>query len=298
MSGVNWADLTIAVVGGDEREQEICRLAAATGATVRAFGFPWPDAGVPGIRYTESAVAALSGAQVALFPIPGMTMDGAIFANQKIIPDQALLAHMAPRAHIVLGKADAGLRASASALGIALHDYEHDHELMLLRAPAIVEGAIGHIIANTPFTIHDAQIGVVGFGNIGALMVRTLVALGAHVTVAARNPVQRARAYTYGAKSITVDQLEEASSGFDILCSSVPAPLVTPAVIDRMPKPSLVIDLSAPPGGCDLEYARASGRAGIWARALGRRAPITVGRSQWVGIKKIIEAHVLKGTAA
>jgi dipicolinate synthase subunit A len=27
----------------------------------------------------------------------------------------------------------------------------------------------------------------------------------------------------------------------------------------------------------------------VWARGLGRRAPITVGRSQWAGIRKLIE---------
>jgi dipicolinate synthase subunit A len=298
MSALDWDNLVIAVVGGDEREQEICRLAAATGAAVRAFGFPWPDGGLPDVTLAASAPAALAGAHVALFPIPGMTMDGAIFANEKIIPDSNLLRHMANCAHIVLGKADSGLRVNAVSLGIMLHDYEHDQELMLLRAPAIIEGALGHIIANTPFTIHDARIGMVGFGNIGALMVRSLIALGAHVTVAARNPVQRAAAYTYGAKAITIDQLADHAADFDILCSSVPAPLVTADIIDRMPRPSLVIDLSAPPGGCDLEHARASGRAGICARALGRRAPITVGASQWVGIRRIIEIHVLKGKPA
>ncbi|NNM01497.1 MAG: serine carboxypeptidase, partial [Gammaproteobacteria bacterium] len=32
----------------------------------------------------------------------------------------------------------------------------------------------------------------------------------------------------------------------------------------------------------------------VWARALGRRAPITVGGSQWIGISKIITT-IMKG---
>ncbi|RME65809.1 MAG: serine carboxypeptidase [Alphaproteobacteria bacterium] len=282
-----WKDLVIAVVGGDEREQEIARLAAATGASVRAFGFPGADA-VAGVAHADTAHAALQDAHVALFPIPGMTMDGAIFATEKIVPDQALLSVMAKGAHIVLGKADNGLRAAAKTLGIGLHEYEHDKELMLLRAPAIVEGALQHMIANTAFTIHMARVCVVGQGNIGTVLTRTLIALGARVTVAARNPVQRASAYTMGADTMELDDLETRANTFDIICSTVPAPLVTAAVIDRMPENALVIDLSAPPGGCDLDHARKSGRAGIWARALGRRAPITVGASQWMGIERII----------
>ena len=43
---MNWQGLTIAIVGGDRREQEIARRAAATGADVRAHGFPWPENGI------------------------------------------------------------------------------------------------------------------------------------------------------------------------------------------------------------------------------------------------------------
>ena len=45
---MNWQERVIAIVGGDRREQEIARCAAATGAEVRAYGFPWPDEGIDG----------------------------------------------------------------------------------------------------------------------------------------------------------------------------------------------------------------------------------------------------------
>lgn len=283
-----WAALTIAIVGGDEREQEIARLAVATGATVRAYGFPLPEKGINGVIASDSAGSALDSAEIVLFPIPGMTTDGSIFATEKIVPDTTLLERMADGAHIVLGKADAGLRDAARACGIALHEYESDQELMLLRAPAIVEGALQIAIELTEITIHDARICVVGQGNIGTVLTRSLIALGANVTVAARNPVQRAAAYTMGAAAIPVDDLSQAAPEFDIVMSTVPAPVVTSEVIDQLPAHALVMDLSAPPGGCELDYARQSGRAAVWARALGRRAPVTVGRSQWRGITRII----------
>ena len=283
-----WAATTIAVVGGDEREQEIARLALATGAEVRAFGFPLPEQGINGLVASDSAESALDGAEIALFPIPGMTLDGSIFATEKIVPDTALLQHMAGDANIVLGKADAGLCEAARACGIRLHEYESDQELMLLRAPAIVEGALEIAIKLTEVTLHGAQICVVGQGNIGGVLTRTLIALGASVTVAARNPVQRAAAYTMGAATISTDALPAKASAFDMIFSTVPATIVTPEVIDQLPAHALVMDLAAPPGGCDLDYAKRSGRAAVWARALGRRAPVTVGRSQWLGIARII----------
>ena len=137
-----WRRLTIAVVGGDEREQEICRLAAATGASVRAFGFPWPASGIDGVVLATDAAEALAGAALALMPIPGIAVDGSLFATTRIVPDAALLRGMAPGAHIILGRSDPKLTRAAAALGIGLHEYETDHELMLLRAPAIVEGVL------------------------------------------------------------------------------------------------------------------------------------------------------------
>ena len=283
-----WSELILAVVGGDEREQEIARLAATTGAEVRAYGFPYPEAGIEGVTYADSPAEAMQGAHVVLFPIPGMTMDGAIFATELIIPGEQLLSNMAPDSHIILGMADHRLNTAAARLGISLHEYEHDRELMLLRAPAIVEAALKVVIENTDITIHKAKICVCGQGNIGTALARTLVQLGAYVTVSARNPVQRANAYAMGCETITIDDLRDAAKGFDIIISTVTAAIINNDLIDTLRPNTLLVDISAPPGSIDLEYARSRGMKAVWARALGRRAPVTVGGSQWFGISKTI----------
>src|SRR5262249_32284537 len=135
----DWKSLRIGMLGGDRREQEIARLAAATGADVRAYGFPWPDVGIPGVTYLRGPGAVLDNAKFALFPIPGMSTTGALFApsaETPIILDRALLSRMAPDAHIILGWADANLKMHADALSIKLHEYEWDRSLMLQRTPA------------------------------------------------------------------------------------------------------------------------------------------------------------------
>src|ERR1700732_689382 len=92
---VDWRKLVIGMLGGDKREQEIARLAATTGAQVRAHGFPWPVHGIPGVQYLNDPAAVLKGARFALFPIPGIAASGALFAPAAaapIIPDRAMLA--------------------------------------------------------------------------------------------------------------------------------------------------------------------------------------------------------------
>jgi dipicolinate synthase subunit A len=290
---VTLAGIRIGVVGGDEREQEIARLAAAEGAEVTAFGFPWPDGGIEGVTRAGSAAEALCAVRYALFPIPGIAVDGSLFApsaEEPIVPGEALLGQLARDAHVILGTADERLRAVAAAAGVTLHEYELDEELMLLRGPAIVEGALQQAIAHTRVTIHRSPVAVVGHGTIGALLARALVLLGAHVTVVARNPVQRAAARAVGAESVPFDGLRETLAHAAMLFSTVPAAVVGRESLAGMSPGALVMDLAAPPGGVDLDAARALGLVAVWARGLGRRAPVTVGASQWYGIRKRIEA--------
>lgn len=283
--------LTIAVVGGDEREQEIARLAAAAGAHVRAYGFPWPSKGIPGVDLAACAGAALDGADYALFPIPGLGSDGTLFAphaDGPILPDAALLGRLRSGAAIILGSADDALRQCAGDLGHRIVEYESDTELMLLRGPAIVEGALRVAIENTMITIHAASVGVVGYGNIGRLLARTLVLLGAHVSVFARSAVQRADAYAIGCSPRPLDELSFLAAGLEMLFSTVPAPVVDRTVLLGLPAGALVMDLAAPPGGVDRTAAAELNVRTVWARGLGRRAPVTVGRSQWRGIESRI----------
>lgn len=289
---MRWEELSIAVLGGDEREQEIAAQAAATGARVRAFGFPWPADGIDGVTPAADAAEALRGARYALLPIPGLAADGSLFAPaapEPIVPDRALLSALHPGAHILLGTADEALRAAAREVGATLHEYEDDRELMLLRAPAIVEGAIELAIAHTHVTLHASELAVVGFGTIGSHLARTLAALGAEVHVLARNPVQRADAHAIGVRSAPLEALPELAPRLAALFSTVPAPVVRAETLRRLGKGTLVMDLAAPPGGVALDLARELGLEAIWARGLGARAPITVGRSQWSGIKRRIE---------
>lgn len=289
---MSWNNTTIAVVAGDAREQEIARCAVRAGATVRAFGFPWPEEGIEGVYHAKDAADALKGADIALFPIPGITTEGALFAPKcpdKIIPTREMLAGMKKAAHIILGWADGNLKGHCEALGITLHEYEWDVDLMLLRGPAIVEGVLKVIIENTEITIHKSNICLVGQGTIGSLLTNTLVALGAHVHVAARNPVQRAAAYAAGAESLTLEQLPEFLPRMDIVIGSVPKRLLDRDQLKLLPKHALLVDVAAPPGTIDREAAAELGLKAIWARGMGARAPITVGRSQWSGISRRIE---------
>ena len=147
---------------------------------------------------------------------------------------------------------------------------------MLLRGPAIVEGALQIAIAETDVTIHSAEVVVVGFGNVGGLLAATLRAIGAGVTVAARSAVQRAAAAAIGARPLPLEELGSAADRFQMVFSTVPAPVVGQTVLERLPRAALVMDLAAPPGGVDLER----GPCARPPRGLGSRAGSPGARSR------------------
>lgn len=285
-----WAELRVAVVAGDERDPEIARLAAETGARVTAFGIPWPSGGIPGVERASSAAAAIDGANYLLFPIP-LGVGSVLYAPHEaepIVADEALFSKAAPGAWVFCGRITSEVRAAADAAGVRVHEYDPDRELMLLRAPAIVEGALQQAIEATDITINDAEVVVVGFGNIGQLLARTLHGLGARVHVAARNPIQRAGAYADGLIPLTLEELPDLAPSLDMVFSTVPAPVVDGPFLERLPTGALVLDIAPPPEHANLQLAEELGHRAVWARGLGKRAPVTVGRSQWTGLRHFI----------
>lgn len=292
MTQLDWRRITLAVVGGDEREQEIARLAARAGATVRAFGFPWPEGGIDGVAAVDGVEAAMRGADHALLPVP-RGIGGALYAPDAPRPiaiDRSLFAPLREGAHVFCGRVTEAIAEAARGLPVTLHGYDPDRELMLLRVAAVVEGALALAIQNTDVTIHGARVAVIGFGNIGSVLARRLRVLGADVHVVARNPVQRAGALADGMRAVPLEDLEELAAGLAMVFSTVPTRVVDRAVLERLPAGALVLDVVPPPDRSDMEAAAELGHRAVWARGLGRRAPVTVGRSQWSGIRRWIEA--------
>jgi dipicolinate synthase subunit A len=288
----HWRDLTIAIVGGDAREAEIARLAAETGAAVRAFGFPWPETGIVGVAPVVSAPEAMTGADIALLPIAGIK-DGCLYApslGEPIRIDAALLAGMAAGGHIVCGSADATLTREAAARALTIHTYEHDRESRLLRTPSVVEGVLGTLIANTTRSLHDSEIAVLGQGALGRLLAIALHKLGARVHAVARDGAQRAEAVTQGIDACSFESLPTIAPCLDVLISAVPVKIVDAALLHRLRPGTLVVDLASPPGSVDLRAAKDLPIKAVWARGLGARAPVTVGRAQWLAIRRRIEA--------
>jgi dipicolinate synthase subunit A len=299
-AGSIWIGTTVAIIGGDARETEMAALASDAGASVRRFGTPDVDLGRPAGVLAASVGEALDGARIAIGPIPYPGPDGRIFAPSAPAPLYITaddLRRMHAPGHLIIGKADDRLRQAASEAGVEIHEYEHDTELMLLRAPAIAEGAIRIAIERSPWTIHRSAIGVVGFGRTARALTRALLGLGARIHVVARRAEARAEANVYGADAHPFSDAGAVFPDLRMLFSTVPERVLTADLLEHLARDCLVVDMSAPPGGVDRDDAERLGLEFVWARGLGASAPRTVAASQWMGVTRVA-SEILGGPGA
>ena len=286
----------VALVGGDEREVEILRLMLLEGMDVKAIGLPEQAAVILGRRQERTMADALAGVESIVMPIPAPGTDGAVFAPSwpnKLYLTAEDLTLAAEKLVVVTGQFSQDQKELLESRGALLFEYEGDDELMIDRSRAIAEGLLKVLIENTDVTLHRTNVFLLGFGRVSITICRELLAVGANLTVVARNKVQLARAYEMGASVLHLRDLPDHIGNARVIVNGIPARVLDDSLIPKTAPDVLLVDLVVPPGGIDGQAAARHGRKYVWARGLGARAPVTVGRSQWKGIRNLL----LRGVA-
>ena len=242
-----------AVVGSDARQ------AAAGRALARA-------------GYTVGGVQQLPQADCILLPLP------------------QLLGAAKPGALALGGKVTEEAISIARAAGVELVDYFARPELTVYNAIPTAEGCIGILLERRSRTLWGAAVLVLGFGPVGRALAVRLAALGARVTVAARRPVQRAMAEELGLRAVPLTELAAEAGTFDTVVNTIPAPVLTAAVLAALPKGCLIVDLASKPGGTDFAAARRLGHTALHALSLPTVwAPETAGEALARTVQAILQ---------
>ena len=98
-------------------------------------------------------------------------------------------------------------------------------------AALTAEGALGLLIRESDRALWGGRVLICGWGRIGRLLSLDLDALGAEVTVAARGKADRAMARALGLDALDYSELEPALGGFDFIVNTVPARVLTEAML-------------------------------------------------------------------
>lgn len=269
---------TFAVIGGDLRSAYLASALAADGYKVITTGFDSTDL-PPCVTGCTNPAQAASLADFVVLPLP-VTTDAstlnAPFSRVRITLEQVFNA-VRPEQCLAGGSVSEVVREEAEKRGLTIHDYFEREELAIHNAVPTAEGAIQLAMEETPITLYGSRCLVTGFGRVARALCRLLVAMGAHVTVAARKFSDLAWAAIQGCETVELEQLNEAGD-FHVVFNTVPALLFDRERLSGMDRNTLLIDLASRPGGVDFTAAAEMQIKTIWALSLpGRVAPKSSG---------------------
>lgn len=153
-------------------------------------------------------------------------------------------------------------------------DFMEDAIVTEENAVATAEGVIAELVNKSPYNIDEAKIIVTGYGCCGKAIASRLKALGARVTVLARRREVRKEAKKDGFYAVDFAFGPEEAMGAAMLVNTVPAPVVTKAIIQELPRDAYILDIASSPGGCDFACAKENGiRAELALGLPGKYAP-------------------------
>lgn len=243
--------MRFALLGGDRRCLYLYELLKADGHTVVPVAM---EAVLPDCA--PDSAAAVAAADGVLLPIPCQKQGGlfAPFSAEKraISP---LLAAASPGARVFAGGAGEEVRAACRRGGLPLTDYLRREDFALSNADITAEGALARLMEGER-ALRGQRVLISGFGRIGRCLAPKLLALGAGVTVLARDPGQRAAAELLGCRAVKTLP----AADFDAAVNTVPATIFASGELEALGGARL-LELASAPYGFDLDAAAAMGKA-------------------------------------
>lgn len=229
-----------AVVGTDARQTAAGRALARAG-------------------YTVGGAEQIAVADHILLPMP---------LDEARTPLTELLRAAKPGTLALGGRVSAQAAQTAQDAGVELVDYLTRQELTFYNAIPTAEGCIGILLRERRRTLWGTSVLLLGYGAVGQAVGLRMAALGAQVTVAARRPAQRALAESAALRSAPLEGTGALAPAFDTVVNTIPAPVLTEAVLRRLRPGSLIVDLASQPGGTDFAAAQRLGHHAIHALSL------------------------------
>lgn len=172
-------------------------------------------------------------------------------------------------------------------------DYLEREELTVANAVPTVEGAIQIAIENMPITIFNSKVLIIGFGRIGKVLTKSLVGLGAKVSVSTSSFEKQNWISIFGATPIETAKIKDNLSEYDLIINTAPHLILDSENLNEVNDSALIIDLASKPGGVDFESAKQKSKKTIWALSLpGKTAPKTSGEIIAKTILNIINSEV------
>ncbi len=278
------------IIGGDMRSLYLADLLKKEYHRVEIYGFDK--------KFSEAAnlnpVQMAADTDIIICGIPLTTGGGVVNMplSEKSLPVNTLVEAISADTLFVAGKIEDDVRAALENKGITYIDLLEREEMAILNAIPAAEGAVELVIKAIPRTIHNSKIFILGYGRIGRVLSRILHGFGAEVWVEARKYSDLSWIEACGYKPVHIRDFERYVTDMDVIINTVPYPLLTEEVLNKIHLDCYLLDLASKPGGINFAYAEKLGFKVDWALSIpGKIAPLTAAQI----IKRTIDNVILEG---
>lgn len=244
------AEYDIAVIGGDKRTAYMVPFFKEIG--YRVIGYKLchirDEDAVPD-KMADSLKEAVESADVIVGGIP--------IEKKGIVNIRELSRHLRKRHRVFGGVISDAFRQECDERGILCFDFMKDESIAVFNAVATAEGAILEALAHKDTNIHGSKSLVLGYGRCGKVLAQKLKGLSADVTVCGNNLIELASAETMGMEPLLLSRMEECIGEFEYIYNTIPAVVLPDALLARVRKDALIIDIASGKGGVDDKAAEA-----------------------------------------
>lgn len=271
---------TVLVVGGDLRNVHIAKLLSENNK-VFTVGQSKSEQNVENATTVSKLLKDELFFDYIIFPLPISNDDITVNSpfSDEVIKIEDIISLACAKTHILGGRFSDALRRRLDALRLGYTDYLLREELAVLNAVPTAEGALQLALEELPVTIFGLDVLIIGYGRISKVLSVILKAMGANVTVSARKFSDLAWIQINGFTPIQTADISQVIEKSQLIFNTVPAWVLDEALLSKVKKDCLLIDLASKPGGIDFETAKKLNLKTIWALSLpGKVAPISAGK--------------------
>lgn len=270
-------DLIFLTLAGDKRNRCLAKL-------LNTEGYSCTDIASENIH----SLSNFNNYNVILGPIP-------FFKNNHLNDfsnyDEATLISVLPdNCHVFGGLLPDTFISAARKKNITCHDYMKDELVTEFNTIATAEGLISYIISDYPENIHRKPVLLLGYGRCSEALAIRLSGLNCKVTICARNDLALSKAYNYGYNVLKFAGDNTDISNYPIIINTIPALVLTKALLSTLSKETYIYDIASKPGGVDYAYAANLGlHASIQPSLPGKYAPVSSAKILYNYIKSECE---------
>jgi dipicolinate synthase subunit A len=269
------------IVGGDVRQIEVAKIISDQGTKVSLVGFTQvSDDSIEKIKCDFQEID-YSRVDAILVPVSGIDNEGRVdarYSNEDIALTKENLENTPEHCVIYTGIKTPYLTKLMETTGRKVVPMFARDDMAILNSIPTAEGTLKVAIEHTDIMIHGSTVMVLGYGRVGKTTARLFDAVGARVLVGARKEADLARIIEVGLTPFQLKNLAAEMENVDICINTIPHMILTPEVLDKMNRDTLIIDVASKPGGTDFEYAKEKGIKALLELGIpGKVAPKSAG---------------------